>query len=406
MEDRADVLATTKLFLQIRLRGLVGFVLFVGGAIALAGCGTSGLDPGSGAVASTGTIAAKPTRVVPIFVASTRPAAEDGAGEALAQARLSLVQISIPPGHRPGQIERPSFGKENRAAHFVVVGQRRLEQAEFQPELATQISGRVGVSRDVLVFVHGYNTGFDEARFRLAQIVADARFTGVPVLFTWPSRNAVLAYGSDKENATASRDALDDLLTQIATTPGVGKVHLLAHSMGTWIAMEALRQGAIAGRADRGGRLGEVMLAAPDIDLAVFRAQVGRLKGAGRVSILAASDDRALSLSRTLAGDRPRLGALDVKNAAHLTQITELGVTVYDVSGSDSGDFFRHGAFARAPQVVRSIGAQLAEPRAGEADAQSQTYIDQPTVDATQAQARNQTIVSEPLPPPAAPGEP
>jgi esterase/lipase superfamily enzyme len=47
----------------------------------------------------------------------------------------------------------------------------------------------------VLVFIHGFNNRFDDAVFRFAQIVHDADARVVPVLFTWPSRGSVLAYG-------------------------------------------------------------------------------------------------------------------------------------------------------------------------------------------------------------------
>ena len=80
------------------------------------------------------------------------------------------------------------------------------------------------------------------------QIVADGGFTGVPILFTWNSKGELFAYESDKEAATASRDALQRLLMDIAQAPGVGRVQILAHSMGSWLTMEALRETAIAGQ--------------------------------------------------------------------------------------------------------------------------------------------------------------
>ena len=52
---------------------------------------------------------------------------------------------------------------------------------------------RQGNGRDVLVFIHGFNNSYDEARLRLTQIVADSNFAGVPVLFTWPSRSSMWA---------------------------------------------------------------------------------------------------------------------------------------------------------------------------------------------------------------------
>ena len=394
----------------ISARGLRRVVLLVCGAVVLAGplAGCAGtMDSVTGSTGLFSSAQAAQSRTVQIFVASTRKSnKEGGTGETSRNARFSITSVSIPPGHEPGAIERPSITPESRSRHFVVVADRRIEPDSFQQQVATQVSGRIGVSRDVLVFVHGFNTSFDEARFRLAQIVADGNFTGVPVLFTWPSRSQILAYGSDKESATASRDPLEKLLQDLAATPGVGRVHILAHSMGTWLAMEALRQAGIAGRADLGGHIGEVMLAAPDIDLDVFRAQMARVANAARVSVFAAADDRALSVSATLAGSRTRLGALDLDNKKHLDELLGLNVRVYDLKGTGSSDLLRHGTFAEAPTVVKTIGAQLAEaPKVteGTGSQQAQSFID-PTVDAARkaappAPATTQPVDAQPLAP-------
>ena len=240
-----------------------------------------------------------------IFVASTRKGEHGAASQALSNdgVHYALDIVTIPPGHRPGSIEEPMWGAPNPSEHIVLAEERSLDPDEFRNELASHVSGRVGVNRDVLVFVHGFNTPFDEARDRAAQIVADSRFGGVAVLFTWPTKHELFGYVSDKDNAMASRDALQALLQEISATPGVGKVHVLAHSMGGWLAMEALRQAAIAGDRDLSGRLGEVMLASPDIDMDVFAAQMSHLRPAD-VTVLATANDRALSLSSAIAQSR------------------------------------------------------------------------------------------------------
>lgn len=304
-----------------------------------------------------------------IFVASTRPA--PGA-RADGTARYALNMISIPPGHRPGQIELPAWGKPSAKSHFVVTYQRGMGEGDFMAEMSSHVSGRVGADRDVLIFVHGFNTNLDEARLRLAQIVADGRFGGVPVLFTWASTNSVFGYESDKQAATVSRDALGHLLNNVGKTPGVGRVHVLAHSMGGWLAMETLREQALAGNGTLGGRLGEIMLAAPDIDLGVFRQQMTRLQGA-RVSVFTTPDDRALNLSSRLAGQRPRLGAIDPSKAADRAELQRLGVRIYDLS-QFSGGFLRHGVYADAPAVIRTIGAELT--RAPESERNRTAVID------------------------------
>lgn len=305
-------------------------------------------------------------RRVPIFVVSTRQGTKGDANELADSTRDSLQTITVPPAHVPGAIERARFGSNDPQRDFTVSAFRALDDSEFKAELASHLSGRVGSNRDVLVYVHGFNTSYDEARFRLAQIVTDGRFGGVPILFTWPASGSLFDYEAAKESASASRDALAQALLEVAATPDVGRIHILAHSMGTWLAMEALRQDAIAGKPDLDGKLGDVMLAAPDIDVSVFRNQIAKLDPA-HISLLVSANDKALSLSRRLAGDRPRVGALNPKDPADKAVLNGLGVKVYDLAG-DETTFVGHGTFATAPDVVRRIGATIGAKRVVDSD--------------------------------------
>lgn len=352
-------------------------------ALMVSGCGSTGMTE----ISDSGPQA----RPLSMFVVSTRKGESGAASEAAAEGppRDSLQMVGVPPGHQVGQLERPSLGAPDPLKHFSQISRRGLDEKTFLAELATHLSGRIGSNRDVLLYVHGFNTSYGEARFRLAQIVEDGRFGGVPVLFTWPATSSLLDYGAAKENATISRDALAKLIRQLSDTPGVGRVHILAHSMGAWMTMEALRENAIAGSPDLNGRLGDVMLAAPDIDLNVFRQQLARIDPS-HVFVLVAANDRALSISRTLAGDRQRLGALDPKNPADRAALEALGVKVYDLS-READIFIGHGAYANAPEALRTIGAQIAEPRPQDANVQS-VLGERPVDD---------RIIAEPLAPPA-----
>jgi esterase/lipase superfamily enzyme len=156
---------------------------------------------------------------VPIFVASTRstPAkANIRRAGTEGSANFSMLNVSVPPNHSPGSIELPSFGRPDKRSHFVLADERSLSRDDLTRQIATQLAGRVGSSRDILVFVHGYNTGAEDARRRLAQIVADSHFTGLPVLFNWPTRGELAGYVSDKDSATASRDALSRLFVDLS----------------------------------------------------------------------------------------------------------------------------------------------------------------------------------------------
>jgi esterase/lipase superfamily enzyme len=310
-----------------------------------------------------------PAYSTPIFIASTRKggvnATELTPG---AKARYALDFVTVPPGHKAGSIERPNFGAPDPQKHFAVAGHRQLDDEAFRGEIAAHLSGRIGVNRDVLVYVHGFNTSMEEARFRLAQVVVDGKFGGVPVLFTWPSKSTLLAYGADKESATASRDAYLKLLTELSETPGIGRIHILAHSMGTWLTMEALREAALSGSPDLHGKLGDVQLAAPDIDLSVFKAQMARLDPS-HFAVFVSKGDRALQISAGIQGDR-RLGSIDPGNDQDREMIEKLGVKVFDISDL-STSLIGHDSYADSPQAVRQIGAAITAPRAAESGEQA-----------------------------------
>jgi len=365
-------------------------------ALGLGGCLGSGLSDLTGAAASLSPFSAPgQARRAPLLVASTHNGARVGA------ATFSEIVATVPPGHSPGLIERPVVTPESASRHFTLGPAKPLSDSAFQMEASRLLSGRTGLGRDVLVYVHGYNTAFDEAAYRITQIVADTGFSGVPVLFAWPSRNSLFGYGADKEGATASRDALEKLLRDLGRNPDVGRVHVLAHSMGTWLAMEALRQAAIGGDGSLGGKIGSVMLAAPDLDLDVFRVQVARIGRADNISLFVASDDRALMLSSRLAGSRARVGGLDLTNKQQREEVTSLGVRVYDLTGArDGGDYFRHGTFAEAPQIVQVIGTRLKDAKVVEASAAAAPAIPQPGPVSAPAVVAHEELA--PLPQPTA----
>ena len=138
---------------------------------------------------------------------------------------------------------------------------------------------------------------------------------------------------------------------------GARRIDIVAHSMGTWVTMEALRQMAITGDRDLGGKLGDVVLASPDIDVDVFKSQMRRYgKPAKPFILLLSADDRALQFSGIIAGSKPRVG--DYKNAADLA---EYGVTVVDLTNINGVDRLNHTKFAENPELVQLLGQKLRE---------------------------------------------
>ncbi|WP_238123662.1 MULTISPECIES: alpha/beta hydrolase [unclassified Xanthobacter] len=322
-------------------------------AVLLAGCAAR---PGPDVLQVTGVPAAG-GMVVTLYVATTR--ARGGAtGETFTTERAMTmnyerVTLSIPPTHKPGQIEWPA-GPPNPASDFVTVERAPLDKASFTREVGARRHGR---PPEIGVFVHGYNTSFQEALFRFAQMVADAGFEGAPVLFAWPSEGTEAGYLADKDAATFSRDQLADLLTQLTRIPHSRKVAVVGHSMGGWLTAEALRQLRLEGRNDVVNQL-QVVLAAPDIDVDVFRAQMAVI---GPLSppmvVMVSPDDVALSLSEHLSADRRRIGRLDVRDPRVAEASAKARIQIVDISSIGSADLFRHDRFVALAAMYPAISS-------------------------------------------------
>jgi esterase/lipase superfamily enzyme len=110
-------------------------------------------------------------------------------------------------------------------------------------------------------------------------------------------------------------------------TASAGRAHIVAHSMGTMLTLESLRQLHARTGDAVADRIGAVVFAAPDIDMDVFTAAIERIGPLARkITVITASNDRALAFSGQIAGGMTRVGAAE-KDA-----IEQLGVRVIDAS--------------------------------------------------------------------------
>jgi esterase/lipase superfamily enzyme len=341
---------------SIAVRGLLLIA-----ALALAGC--AGRSNGDlVAIASD----APGTSKVEMLVATTREATIEppGAmfnGERARGLAFANIVVSIPPDSRRkiGEIQWPSSPPGDPTRDFVTLRADRIDLKQATTRFDQQLteSGR----RHVLVFVHGYNTRFDEAVYRFAQIVHDSDAPVVPVLFTWPSRGRLLDYVYDRDSATYSRDALEAVLAGVAKDPKVASISILAHSMGNFLAVESLRQMAIR-KGTISPKIRDIMLASPDIDVDVFRRQIAEIEKTDKtppVTLFVSQDDRALGVSRLLAGNEPRLGAIDPTVEPYHSILEEAHIHVVDLTKVGSDDGMNHSKFAES-EVVKAIGARLA----------------------------------------------
>jgi esterase/lipase superfamily enzyme len=298
---------------------------------------------------------------VDVLVATTRrPSDTPGvlfSGERGRSPEVTEIKVSIPPdkARQIGQVQWPSKLPADPNKEFATLSVTPMKTEAAHGWLA----GNLPKSRRVLVFVHGFNNRYEDAVYRFAQIVHDSNADVAPVLFTWPSRGSIFAYNYDKESTNYSRDALEDMLTRLAQDPQVGEVTIMAHSMGSWLTVEALRQMAI-----RHGRVApkiqNVILASPDLDVDVFGQQLAEI-GEKRPSftLFVSRDDRALSLSRRISGNVDRLGQVDPTVEPYRTEFEKAGIVVLDLTALQVGDRLNHGKFAESPEVVKLLGNRL-----------------------------------------------
>ncbi len=340
------------------------------GALLASGCASR---PEVGALDVTTSEAAGATEH-PILVATTRARdARPGTyfdGERSAALDFAAFTISVPPRHVNGEVEWPSKEPGDPRTDFVVRGGGYLEgEKAFVADLNRRLAGKPKGQRKALLFIHGYNTMFAEGLFRAAQIAHDSRSTAVPVHFSWASGGKLSDYLYDTNSATSARDRLEHVMRLLAASDA-DEINILAHSMGNWVTVEAIRNIRIKGDAPAAGKIGTIILAAPDIDIDVFKSQMRRIGKPKKPYIVVLSkDDRALAASRYIAGGKSRLGA-DPNEA----ELTALGAVVIDLTSLKGMDSTNHDKFAQIANIAPELGGVLAKgigPRAGAGPAEA-----------------------------------
>jgi esterase/lipase superfamily enzyme len=201
-----------------------------------------------------------------------------------------------------------------------------------------------------LVFVHGYNTSFDNAIRRAGQLAYDLNFDGPVFVFSWPSRERMFSYVGDRDSAELSADALRELIETVVAETRAKRIHIIAHSMGN-VALNAalltLEPETLAKL-----NLGEMVLASPDLDPDLFQRTYKRLQPRGaKATIYAASSDWALWSSSWLR-DRAQLGYIPPGGPTRLVAGTDL-IDITAVNADVLG--LHHDIYASSPAVIADL---------------------------------------------------
>ncbi len=246
-------------------------------------------------------------------------------------------------------------------------------EAHVHSLLAEQLA--LTPTKEVFLFVHGYNNTFEAAAFRIAQVWHFMGRVGVPLVYSWPAGSGGLlrGYTTDYESGEFTNTHLKQILKAIASCPEVEKVNLISHSRGTDVLATALKELHIeyraAGKDTRTElKLSQLILAAPDMDLDVvmerFTAErMGFVPE--RLTLYVSPNDKAVGLSAWLFGGTRRMGQLQFgdlgENIGQFIKHHPI-MSIVDVR-ADTG-FLGHGYFSSNPAVLSDVILVLRDKRA------------------------------------------
>ena len=302
-----------------------------------------------------------------IYLATPRALSDDPteffSGRRSPKMSFASIEVTVPPAHVPGKVERPTSLPADPRKHFVLESPVLYEgRDDFKRAVGGAARSLPAKDRDVMLFVHGYNTNLTSAVLQMTQFVEDSGYTGIPILFTWASAGQTSKYAYDINSALVARDHLISMFG-IMESSAVENYSLVAHSMGTFLVMEAGRQISITTGLNPTGKAENIILAAPDIDIDLFLSQIRAFpEKYRRFVILVSQDDKALRVSRRVAGGVPRLGQIPAE------ELTKLNLNAIDLSEIDDTGTLAHSKFKDSPEVAQLIGRAMAERSSFQSD--------------------------------------
>lgn len=259
----------------------------------------------------------------------------------------------------PGQLEfglaRVKWPRQREKGEDAVTCEavRPLAAEAFFAELSAVVAR--APEHDVLVFVHGYNVGFEAALCRAGQLASDLPFNGAMVAFSWPSAARLTGYRDDERQVAASTSAVARFLTAIRQRLPTARIHLAAHSMGNRALLRGVAE--LPARLRHERPFHHVVLAAPDVGIDEFPTLATVCRDAAeRVTLYASRGDEALKVSQAVhriarAGDATRPQCLPGIDTIDVTAVDAsfLGHSYYGSNRSVLNELFQLVKLDRPP---------------------------------------------------------
>lgn len=325
---------------------------------------TRGLTAAPGSAKSDS--ATEDFHIVPVFYGTNRVQTKGGKRIGYTSDRAKALEmgqalISVPLNHKVPNIERPrawnvpfwgrvEFESEDPKRHFTVRNIRTLKKQEMLAEIKKRLGASDTFKGQSIVFIHGYNVGFDDALYRTAQISFDLQFDGAAFTYSWPAGGGLASYVYDRDSAQGAEPYLYEFLQMVQNETGTSQINIIAHSMGNQMLLQVLRS--LKLRAPGVSKINQIVLASPDVDRDAFEVLAREVTGLAKgITLYAASNDRALDASRVVAGNKPRAGDVPSQGPVIVEGIDSIDITTLTTGYLALG----HSGYAERTELLTDI---------------------------------------------------
>lgn len=240
-----------------------------------------------------------------------------------------------------------------------------LERDDFTRSIESDIDD--GSNGSALIYVHDFNTSFETAAVRSAQLSYDIGFPGISYFFAWPSRGSVPSYIADVGSQQASRENLKTMFNEILYLTPTNNIYVVAKGLGARLAAEVLKDLFLT-QPDARNRIREIILITPDISANSFKSDLAPFLGSddAPLTLYTSSASNTLAAAKALSGDDLAGDSSDGLLITEHVETIDTGDADTSLTGhagyldpgsivSDLWDLIRHGSRAGSRRQLRTV---------------------------------------------------
>jgi esterase/lipase superfamily enzyme len=309
--------------------------------------------------------------------------------QSLLVSRPAALDLTLGPTKELGRYPRIPYAVATTPAGITrapaVVDAHQAANRQLQAEIQRRLA--LSPRKEMVIYIHGVANSFTDAALAMGEMCHYLGREFVCAIFTWPAgaKGGLFGYQEDYESSTFAVEHLRKAIRTIADTPGLERIHIMAHSRGTDVLGTALSELSFEAYMQqstlpRRFKLGNIVLMAPDLDVDVAPARIFAilsdpdlpygpapapnavippLRGF-HLTVYVSPDDKALATSGWLFGSLARLGRIEASMLTpdQIKLVAELGFfDVVQIRGTT--DFFGHGYFRSNPKASADLIAMI-----------------------------------------------